>query len=294
MSDPKLHHYVPQFYLRRFADPTGRLWVWDRDRDRIFSTRPGSIAAESDFYFLGDLADKGLDPLAMERQFADLESDVSAVTGQWLDWIRHGKPGDVLPVPDVNRQAVSLFLVLQFLRTADARSTLEKFLKSAGHAVVSDEDTRALHTDMLWATDELISPLANRVEQSTWLFGRSATSTPFITSDNPVAWRTADNRMWLKAGIEKEGTYIVYPLAPDAVMYCYPDDGPWKDARISRFDCRISPVTLTDAMAHNENSAQVFMASRFVISNISDFSRGRGFAKSIGTDIYAPPREEPD
>lgn len=153
---------------------------------------------------------------------------------------------------------------------------------------------RALHTDMLWATDESISPLANRVEQSTWLFGRNATSTFFITSDNPVAWRTADNRMWLKAAIEKEGTYIVYRLAPDAVMYCYPDDGPWKDARISLFDCRISPVTLTDAMVHNENSAQVFMASRFLISNVSDFSRERDFAKSIGTDIYAPPREEPD
>jgi hypothetical protein len=285
---------VPQFYLRRFADPTGVLWVWDRDRDRIFSTRPGSIAAESDFYSLRDLADKGLDPLAMERQFADLERDVSAVTGQWLDWIRHGKPGDVLPVPDVNRQAVSLFLVLQFLRTADARSALAEFLKSAGRAVDSDDDMRALHTDMLWATDELISPLANRVERCTWLFGRNSTSTPFIASDNPVAWRTADNRMLLKAGIEKEGTYIVYPLAPDAVMYRYPDEGPWKDAGISRFDCRISPVTLTGAMVHNENSAQVFMASRFVISNASDFSRERDFAKSIGTDIYAPPREEPD
>ena len=33
------------------------------------------------------------------------------------------------------------------------------------------------------------------------------------------------------------------------VMYCYPDEGAWREARISRFDCTISPVTTTtDAM----------------------------------------------
>lgn len=289
VSNPKLHHYVPQFYLRRFTDPAGRLWVWDRDRDRVFPTRPGSVAAESDFYFLRDLAEQGYDPLTMESQFADLESNVSAITGQWLDWIRRGVQGEVLPVPDVNRHAVSLFLVLQFLRTADARSILADFAKTAGYAVESDEDSRALHTDMLWRIDELISPLVKRVECSTWLFGRNATSTPFITSDNPVAWRTSDNRMWLKAAIQTVGTYIVYPLAPDAVMYCYPNEGRWRNARVSRFDCCISPVTFTVAMVQDENTAQVFMASRFVISNVAAFDHQRKFAKTIGTDTYARP-----
>ncbi len=110
MSNPKLHHYVPQFHLRRFADPTGRLRVWDRENDKIFSARPGSVAAESNFYFLPELAEQGHDPLTMERQFADLEGEVSAITGQWLDWIRQGEPGDLLAVPDVNRELVSLFV----------------------------------------------------------------------------------------------------------------------------------------------------------------------------------------
>lgn len=223
----------------------------------------------------------------MEGQLADLESDVSAVTGQWLGWIRDGEPGDALPVPEVNRQAISMFLVLQFLRTADARSILADIAKAAGLALPSDEDVRALHTEMLW-TEDLVLPLAERVERSTWLFARNTTATPFITSDNPVAWRTADNRMWLKAAIMMDGTYIVYPLAPDAVMYCYPDDGKWQDAKLSRFDCTISSVTLTDHMVQSENTGQVFMASRFIISSMADFTYEREFAKTIGTDTYAP------
>lgn len=288
VSNPKLHHYVPQFYLRRFADQAGRLWVWDREADRVFSARPGSVAAESNFYFLTELAEQGHDPLTMERQFAAIEAEVSAITGQWLDWIRHGKPGELLAVPAVNRELISLFLALQFLRTADTRSILAALSESVGHAADSETERRALHAELLW-NDELTSSFADRVGRCSWLFGRNATSTPFVTSDNPIAFRTADNRMWIRAGVLSEGTYIVYPLAPDVVMYCYPDEGPWRDARISRFDCRISPVSFTDKMVQDENTGQVFMASRFVFSNRPAFDQERDFAKTIGADIYAPP-----
>lgn len=50
-------------------------------------------------------------------------------------------------------------------------------------------------------------------------------------------------------------------------------------------------MTFTDGMVESENTAQVFMASRFVISNRPSFDRERDFSKTIGTDIYAPPGE---
>ncbi|WP_276571626.1 hypothetical protein [Bradyrhizobium sp. dw_78] len=42
-------------------------------------------------------------------------------------------------------------------------------------------------------------------------------------------------------------------------------------------------------MVESENSGQVFMASRFVLSNRADFDAERAFAPTIGSDIYAPP-----
>ena len=83
MGEPKLHHYVPQFHLRRFADSCGRLWVWDRDRDRAFQSKPYSIAAEKHFYHLTELAENGYDPLTMEKQFANIEGEVATITAQW-------------------------------------------------------------------------------------------------------------------------------------------------------------------------------------------------------------------
>ncbi|MGP3930452.1 DUF4238 domain-containing protein [Nonomuraea sp. KM88] len=288
MGNPKLHHYVPQFYLRRFLDSDSRLWVWDRRSDRIFPTTTGSIAAESNFYLLSYIAEQGGDPLTLERQLADLEGEVSMITGQWLEWISQDKY-DALIVPDINREIVSLFLAVQFLRTADTRSTLAAFYRTAtGRSIDSDHEMRALHAELLW-NDEIISKIAGRIRGCTWLFGHNGTPTPFIASDNPVAFRTSDNRMWLKAGILSKGAYLVYPLAPNAVLYCYPDENPWQNSGISQYDCHISPVVFTESLVRNENSAQVFMASRFVISNRPTFDAEREFAKTIGTDINAPP-----
>ncbi|MFJ9961722.1 DUF4238 domain-containing protein [Streptomyces avermitilis] len=208
MADPKLHHYVPQFYLRRFTDPAERLWVWDRISDRVFRTQPKAVAAESNFYLLPQLAEQGSDPVEMERQFADLEGQVSAITGQWLKWIRHGNPGDLLPVPDVNREIVSLFLALQSLRTADARSILAAFSALHGYQDDSDEEIRSLHAAALW-DDEFISSFADHMSRCAWLFALNETPVRFVTSDNPLAFRTSDHRMWVKPGNLSEDAYVV-------------------------------------------------------------------------------------
>lgn len=75
MSYPRFHHYVPRFYLSRFVDENGRLWVFDKYARRIFPTTPENIAGENRFYYFDDLEAIGQDPLLMERQFADLESE---------------------------------------------------------------------------------------------------------------------------------------------------------------------------------------------------------------------------
>jgi uncharacterized protein DUF4238 len=286
MNTPKLHHYVPQFYLRRFADASGQLWLWDRDRDRVFRTSPSGVAAENNFYWHEELAALGHDPLIMEKQFSQLEGEVATITGHWLNWLREMKPTEKIVVPEVNRELVALYTALQFLRTADARDILSAFAEQKVYRKpVSEAEKRLLHLDMLWK-DSVFKALAERIKNATWIFGRNTTAIPFITSDNPVAFRTGDNAMWLKVGVYSGGTYSVLPMAPDVVMYCHPKEPP-RD-KLGRFDCCLSPVTFTEEMVESENTGQVFMASRFVISLRDGFDREREFAKTIGTDLFEP------
>jgi hypothetical protein len=55
-------------------------------------------------------------------------------------------------------------------------------------------------------------------------------------------------------------------------------------------DTTLSPVELTGEMVKHENSGQIFMATRHLISRFNEFSWADEFVESIGTDKYAPER----
>ena len=289
MTDPRRHHYVPQFYQRRFAGADGRLWVWDKAADRVFQTTPGSIAVESDFYRLHEFERLGRDPFIMEKQLSEMDGQMSLITEQWLGWLRAIEPRQSIEIPPPNRNIVSRFMAVQFLRTADTRDILSA-IHAADHpnTPLSKEKRTGLHTELIWDL-AIVDRMAEHIKKAIWIFARNTTSTPFVTSDNPVAFRTKDNAMWLKVGFLAEGTYAVYPLAPDIVMFCHEREH-WN--KIAQFDGCLSPFSLTDEMVQSENSGQVFMASRFVISPLDDFAFARDFAKTIGTDTYARPKKE--
>ncbi len=281
-AQPKLHHYVPQFYLRRFADAKGRFWVWDKTNDRVFQSTSASIAAESDFYRLREFEKLGRDPYILEKQLADMEGQTAAVTGQWLTWLRAMEPGQKIPIPKANRYIVARFMAVQFLRTVDTREILSLLATDDGSEMPSKKGGD-LHAELLW-DQRLIRRITNHIRDAVWIFARNTTDTPFITSDNPMAFRTKDNRMWLKMGFVSEGTYGVYPLAPDLIMFSH-ERKFWK--KIRQFDRSLSAAPMTSEMVESENSGQVFMASRFLVSSKNDFEHARAFALSIGTDLYA-------
>jgi len=243
MNAPKLHHYVPQFHLRRFADARGRLWVWDKTSNRMFGTRPGRIAAETQFYRLTHYEAQGHDPLAMEKQLSVLEGEVAKITDQWLEWLPNMAPLDVVPIPRMNRRTFAQFLAIQLLRTLDTRELLSTLAASKRGAPLTPKEEREAHTELMWDL-ETIELLSQRFRRSVWTFARNDTATPFITSDNPVTFRTGDNLQWLRAGILSRDTYLVYPMSPQVVLFCYPRHGKFR--ALGKFADAVSPVLLTE------------------------------------------------
>ena len=324
MGIARLHHYVPQFYLRRFTDKEGMFWVWDKRRDRVFRTSPKHVAAGSNFYRLYEFAEVGRDPLTMEKQFSDVEGDVSQITDEWLDWLHEAKPLEPMNIPKANREIVSLYIALQFCRTADAREIIlaidnlpsmpnmtkeendfarwgtwlwGQWLldepmkhddiqnhKPNSRRRLSDRIETKIHTRWLWNLD-MIDSIANRIRDSTWIFGRNLTKYPFITSDNPVAFHVHVDKThrWVKVGFLARGAYPVFPLSPEIVLYCYDNNDPkWK--ALGKFDETVSPVDFSESLVQHDNGGQVFNAGRYVISPTNDFEHVREFAKFAGIE----------
>jgi len=282
VSDPKLHHYVPQFHLRRFTDEQGRLWVWDKNSDRIFPTSAGGVAAEKQFYRLTQYEADGHDPLTMERQLSEMEGEVSLITGQWLEWLLQMEPLGKVPIPRINRWIVARYLAVQLLRTLDTRELLAGIVEIERGTPVDAQEARELHTELIWDGD-VVERFAKQFRRSIWIFARNDCATPFLTSDNPLSFRSADNRQWMRAIVLPPDAYLVFAMSPRVVLYCYPRVG--ASRKLAKFADCLSPVKLDDEMVESENSGQVFMASRFLFSNRPDFDAERAFASTIGTNV---------
>jgi hypothetical protein len=287
VSVPKLHHYVPRFYLERFADASGRFWCWNKLTRAVFRTNPSGVAAENHFYRIPEFIGTDVDPLILEHDLAMLEGRAAEITRDWTRRLDAMKPMQELALSPAERTDISIFIAVQFLRTAEQRDILSLFALKSEHykAGISGDERVNLHARMMYSGD-LVERIAQRISESIWLFARNSSLTPFWTSDNPVAFKTGDNRMWLKGvGILTEGSYAVFPLSPSYVLYAK-EPSHW--SRLKELDCCLSPVDLSAEMVKHENAGQVFMATRFVISSSRDFRFAAEFVETIGTDVYAP------
>lgn len=287
MNTPKLHHYVPRFYLNGFTDQKQRFWAWDKSTKRSFCTTPNRVAAESHFYRIPELIGSECDPLFLERELSELEGTASAILRVWIDELHSIRAKDRLSISQYDRWEMATFIAVQFLRTSEQRDILALFASETGHheTGVSSDEKINLHARAL-CSGGLVEAIADRINQSIWIFARNKTPVPFWTSDNPVSFKTGDNRMWLKGpGIMSSGSYVVFPITPCYVLYCKESEY-W--VKLRTFDCCLSPVELTTGMVEQENTGQIFMASRFVLSPLNEFALANKFVETIGTDVYAP------
>lgn len=287
VAEPKLHHYVPRFYLRYFCDSSDRLWVWDKMSRKVYQTSPNGVAAQTHFYRVPEFIGSEVDPLFLEKGLSALEGDAAAILDQCVEQLASSAAFERIEMSDDDRWTLSSFLAVQFLRTAEQRDILSLFVEQSGSYkdVISDDEKINLHAQML-CSGGLVESIGDRIFESIWIYARNQTGTPLWTSDNPVAFKTGDNRRWLKGpGILSSGSYVVFPLTPEYVLYC---KEPKHWSAIQKLDSTLSPVALTDEMVQHENSGQIFMATRHVIASVEEFSWADEFVTSIGTDLYAP------
>ena len=283
----KSHHIVPQFYLKRFLSRRGRLWVLDKVAMRTFEANTRHAACVNAFYELPTSPEPAsIDPAFMERQFSRVEAEAARVIGNLL---RQVESTPAVALDEEARNSLSLFIVLQALRTLEARSVLiELFeLMSAGDSNApprprSSHDQAALHASLLW-DDKHVGALVDRVAGRAWIVGVNNSGRGFLTSDHPVLMKTADSRAWvvntlvhptLDAALTNDGDYIVFPLSPRCVLYCYDRT---RYPALAKLDLTVSPVVFTPDMVDHENSGQIGVSTRFVFSSDGDFGFARQF-----------------
>lgn len=282
-AQPKLHHYVPQFYLERFADDGGRFWVFDKRNEQTFQTKPKAIAAETNFY-KSSLLENTSHALFIENALSSIEAAAAAITEKWLVRLPRMRPKERLRISEAHRIDFSLFIAVQWLRTVGTRDILTHLLNENGQYGKGEMAT--VHQSFLILEDLMLKKFAEKIHNAIWMFGRNATGVPFVTSDNPVTVHSP-NHMWLRWGVpETPGVCITLPLSDSMIFFAY-ERSYWSKF-MSEADSTVSPIAFTYELVNHENNGQVCNAARFVISPKNDFDFARGLLAEGYTAIVDP------
>src|SRR5678816_4410684 len=150
MTRPKIHHYVPKFLLRRFADAgTEQLWVFDKQKGNSFRTHFKNVAGESAFYRLGPDDNH----YAAEKLLGILEGAAAPIFEQIISSDR------VNALTSHQREILAVFLSVQFTRTKAIREQFREFPQRIREAI-TNADVAAEATARVSAPDYTEEELA--------------------------------------------------------------------------------------------------------------------------------------
>lgn len=277
----KKHHFVPQFYLQRFAKPatkTGKIWVTDLKQDGVREGTPKSIAYENRLYGVDD---PEFDPDLVERDH------LSSVEGMVAPIIANILARRAIPQGDDFRHLM-YFVAIQLARTPKFLRRLERASNEVSKTLVKLAIKTRLAEPILSSSDvpgdEIVQSLDQgdivfslQKDERTRLMLQSAEwHLPYllhrqwslcysdqpnlVTSDSPVScYSVGSNRPSKRMpALDARSTEVQFPLSPTMILV-----GSWEGpSAVRRMDQERQGIC---------NVRTLRCASRFVYSAEQDF-----------------------
>jgi hypothetical protein len=200
----KKPHYVPQSYLRQFANDE-HLYVFDKTQRRRFGAHIEDVCSERAFYEFEGLEDAIGPDQGLEDLFQGFEDAGARAIRDTVGSIREGA---FTELPQSQRLDLALFLAIQHLRTKRMREVTGQLMEAISKqgfiahirrtqpdfpiedswlTISADERARAAAQFWLVSDEDVRVVVAGMLNHRVWLFVHNETGDPFYTSDHPLA-----------------------------------------------------------------------------------------------------------
>jgi hypothetical protein len=214
-QEPKRHHTVGQFYLKRFTDSTGLLYVLDLNSGKITTQTPLNTMVRKHFYKV-DACPSGTDPNWFEKLCGrDVEPRANECIRKLIE-----DPSSMDP-----EEWGFMLYYLQLQRTKVPRqissmraSALTRF--DALSAELSPEAANALRQDLagenfkFWPQRAVGLTMMKAFSQMDWEIATAPSGSSFITTDNPVNLCGPLG----ESGVGYAGTHVFFPLSSSKLL----------------------------------------------------------------------------
>jgi Protein of unknown function (DUF4238) len=222
MSIVKKQHFVPQSYLRRFADESGkRLWVLDLVTGNFFHSNIKDVAARNHFYdTLIDDHIEGFDSQGVEKLlgFAD-----GAFPRLLTNVVASAESG--AGIPQLIKHELAYIIWLQFIRTEAFRQRITP------ENLPDIPKAEAIVQIFGFQDEDLITRFKHLLEKRLWVVRKASGKFKFPTTDNPLLLQTshtnlAQNILELQKSRHKideldVGLEFTLPLDPEHILVLY-------------------------------------------------------------------------
>jgi hypothetical protein len=210
MTKLRLQHYVPQAYLKRFADGEERMWVFDKYTKKSFHSHVRNVASETYFYDipaeLAAIAPPGLniDVKYVEKWFSKIEGDFNTAVQSLIDHLEQtaGSEDPVFTTVD-QRDFLAFCIAQQAVRTKEFRLWTSELEEKGEQAIInmvakmrgiaerverqpqSDAEKQLRHIQML-LDPETARGIYECLAGHIWFIGVNNTNQLLYTSDSPI------------------------------------------------------------------------------------------------------------
>ena len=141
-SNPRRHHFVPAWLLRRFADKDGFIWWWSKELDarNVLRQKPEEVFCRRDLNTR--VLDDGALDQSVEIGLGVLDNEIKDITQKLLEQGRASKPPTLTLI---EKGILDRFLSVQFKRSPEWRTSemeQEVFREMTGNEMPDDMPTR--------------------------------------------------------------------------------------------------------------------------------------------------------
>ena len=259
------HHYVPQKYLRGFAEIGNPDAIWMYDKKLRQFTNPGikSVAQESGFYNndveqqLNELvekpANKVLDKLRNQEQITDTDRiHLGVYIATMLKRVPKRRTEAFSMLPNILEKTITEVRT-QIQEWGQSTQNKELFERRLLEVEAAEKSLQNKVPDSIieqirqpWASEKMISAICTMA----WRIARSPASDFFITSDNPAYFFKA-------YGIATPKSELTFPISNNLALFAS-----WQGKQNATIYIQAKPALVREA-----NKRLISGAERFVFSH---------------------------
>ena len=291
------HHFIPQCYLRHFANTKRGIYAYDKLNSNNYYASIDKVCCIDDFYkisseFLNEEYDCENEQLIIENEY--FSKEIEPKFAKVLDWIDKRKN---ICLADENKNVglsyrdklvIAKHIVIQFFRLPDIKyqnqnmsdSIIPQMIDLFKEGISMEHnndiykninvkykcDPALLHAQSTFLNDELVNHFAAALAENYWSFLVSIDG-KIYTSDFPLVVEPhISNATPINLGLTQYGSELTYPLTKNIVLTIW-DKNFFSEK--ARGDCKF--YTISEKEERRQNRFRYYYAKRYVFSFIKDF-----------------------